>query len=163
MDPIRLLWSLNYFPHFQRATCRLYYQETLLFRKSPGGWEPAMIGAKIWQTAAHPHPNAPRVPKVYDCFYQDTITYLVMEYIQGSSPQDITVLHQQTANAIDWLLRLPAPPDAGIGPLGGGYARHSIFQDGEAPLRFSCNEALEIYLNKARPGFSTRLTFAVYR
>jgi len=74
--------------------------------------------------------------------------YLVMEYIQTSPPRDAMYFHQQTANAIDWLLRLPAPPGAGIGPIGGGYARHSIFKDWTAPLRFSSSEALEIFLNK---------------
>jgi hypothetical protein len=95
-------------------------------------------------------PNAPRVPKVYDCFDHAGITYLVMEYIQGPSPQDATDFYQKTANAIDWLLRLPVPPGAGIGPLGGGYACHPLFQDWLAPLLFSCNEALEIYMNKVR-------------
>jgi len=95
-------------------------------------------------------PKAPRVPKVYDCFDHDTITYLVMEYIQTSPTLDATYFHQQTANAIDWLLRLPAPPGAGIGPLGGGYAIHPIFGEWTAPLRFSCNEALEIFLNKVQ-------------
>ena len=93
-------------------------------------------------------PDAPRVPKVYDCFDRDRITYLVMEHIQVSSPQDVAHLHRLVANAIDWLLHLPAPPGAGIGPLGGGYACHPLFQDWTAPLRFSSNEALEIYLNK---------------
>ena len=97
--------------------------------------------------------KAPRIPKVYDCFDNDIITYLVMEYIQTSPPRDPTYFHQHTANAIDWLLRLPAPPGAGIGPIGGGYARHSIFKDWTAPPRFSSSEALEIFLNKVRSYF----------
>ena len=65
-------------------------------------------------------PNAPRVPRVYDCFDRGIITYLVMEFIKTSSPQDITHFHKLTTDAIDWLWHLPAPPGAGIGPLGGG-------------------------------------------
>ena len=95
-------------------------------------------------------PEAPRVPKVYDCFDRDTVTYLVMEYIQPSPPLDDAYFHQQTANALDWLLRLPAPSGAGVGPLGGGYARHPLFKEWKAPLRFSSSQALEIFLNKVR-------------
>jgi len=95
-------------------------------------------------------PTAPRVPKVYDCFGHDRITYLVMEYTQSSPPRGNTYFYQQTANAIDWLLRIPVPSGAEIGPIGGGYACHSVFKDWTAPLRFTSNEALEIFLNKVR-------------
>jgi hypothetical protein len=94
--------------------------------------------------------NAPRIPKVYDCFDHDIHTYLVMEYIPMLSRQDATHLPQKTAEAIEWLRRLPPPPGARIGPLGGGYAQHCLFRDWKTPLRFSCSEALEIYVNKAR-------------
>jgi hypothetical protein len=92
--------------------------------------------------------NAPRIPKVYDSFDHDTVTYLVMEFIPMLSRQSLaTCLPQKTADAIDWLRRLPPPPGARIGPLGGGYACHQLFKEWSAPLRFSCNEALETYLN----------------
>jgi len=96
--------------------------------------------------------NAPRIPKVHDCFDHGIITYLVMEYIPMLSRKDTAAacLPQRTADAIDWLRRLPPPPGASIGPLGGGYACHRLFQEWSAPLRFSCSEALEIYLNKVR-------------
>ena len=45
------------------------------------------------------------------------ITSVMSEYVQGLPPQDIAHLHQKTANDINWILRLPAPPDAGIKPL----------------------------------------------
>jgi len=41
----------------------------------------------------------------------------------------------------------PHIPSARIGPLGGEYACHQLFQDWSALLRFSCNEALGVYLN----------------
>jgi len=107
--------------------------------------------------------EAPRIPRVYDCFDQDTITYLVMEYIETSPTRDATYFHQQTANAIDWLLRLPAPPGAGVGPLGGGYASHPIFKEWTAPMRFSCNEALEIFLNKVQFRFRTFYSIVYHR
>ena len=85
--------------------------------------------------------KVPRVPEVYDCIDHGAIAYLAMEYIQTSPPRDATYFHQQTANTIDRLLRLPAPPGAEIGPIGGGYARRSIFKYWTAPLRFSSSEA----------------------
>ncbi len=94
--------------------------------------------------------SAPRIPEVHDCFDHGIVTYLVMEYIPMLSRKDATSLPQRTADAIDWLRRLPPPPGARIGPLGGGYACHKLFQGWSAPLRFSCSEALETYLNKVR-------------
>lgn len=38
--------------------------------------------------------NAPHVPKAYDCSVHGRIMYLVTEYIQKSSPQDVMRLHQ---------------------------------------------------------------------
>ena len=94
--------------------------------------------------------NTPHVPKVYNCFDHGVFMYLVMEYIQTSPPEDIVCLHQKTVDAINWLLHLPIPPGTGIGLLGGGYTRHLIFKDWSVPLLFSCNKALEIYLNEVK-------------
>ena len=101
----------------------------------------------IYDQAAQ-NPNALRVPKVYNCFDHGIFMYLVMEYIQMLSPEDIARLHQKMVDTIDWLLRLPVLPGTGIGPLGVGYACHLMFKDWSVPLLFSCNEALEIYLNE---------------
>ncbi|TDL24555.1 hypothetical protein BD410DRAFT_786067 [Rickenella mellea] len=94
-------------------------------------------------------PKAPRVPMVYDCFDHGNRTFLVMKFIQSSTPQDTKSFHQLTANAIDWLRHCPIPPDARIGSLGGGPARHWLFKNWEAPLLFSSTEALELYMNRA--------------
>ncbi|KIY43485.1 hypothetical protein FISHEDRAFT_78345 [Fistulina hepatica ATCC 64428] len=106
-------------------------------------------------------PSAPRVPKIYECFTYDWMTYLVMELLQATSIREWVeatpdqrderwaASYKEVAKALNWLRRLPPPPGAGIGPVGGGYARHRLFKDRKAPLKFSSNRALEIYVNKS--------------
>ncbi|CAA7268184.1 unnamed protein product [Cyclocybe aegerita] len=93
--------------------------------------------------------DAPRIAKVIHHFEGDQGTaYLVMEYIKlADSPPD---LHERTAEALKWLLGVPAPPNHVIGPLGGGRIRHRFFKDYKAPLLFSSIEALERYIEKGR-------------
>lgn len=96
--------------------------------------------------------NAPRVPEVLHFFKRDSrMGYVVMDYIKPT-PTPVQDLPQRVALALQWLRDLPAPPGhVGIGPLGNGRARHTLFKDREAPLSFSSIEAIERYLNKVRP------------
>ncbi len=56
------------------------------------------------------------------------------------------------ALALQWLHDLPAPPGhVGIGPLGNGLARHTLFKDCTAPLSFPSTQALDRYLDRVRP------------
>ncbi|TFK59019.1 hypothetical protein BDN72DRAFT_734412, partial [Pluteus cervinus] len=91
--------------------------------------------------------SAPRVPKVLHFFKGEYMGYLVMDYINLISPP-VPDLHKRAAEALQWLRNVPLPRDhVGIGPLGNGFARHRLFKDFIAPLRFSSTEALERYLN----------------
>jgi len=92
--------------------------------------------------------SAPRIPKVYDYFCpEEKMSYFVMEYIH-SKPTLVRNAPEKVADALQWLYRLPAPPDVVIGPPGGGLAYHTLFKDFEAPLPFSSKEALQRYMNK---------------
>jgi len=98
--------------------------------------------------------SAPHVPKVHNYFtIEDKMAYLVMEYIEAKPtlPRDTP---EKVAEALQWLRDLPAPSDVTIGPVGGGLARHKLFKNYTAPLRFSSIEALERYMNKVRPCLS---------
>ena len=82
------------------------------------------------------------------------ITSVMSEYVQGLPPQDIVHLHQKTANDIDWILRLPAPPDAGIKPLGDRCA-HLM-----SGRRCCCSHIMrQIYLRSCFRPLSSRSSF----
>ncbi|KIO26467.1 hypothetical protein M407DRAFT_24191 [Tulasnella calospora MUT 4182] len=92
--------------------------------------------------------SAPRVAKILHFFKGGhRMGYAVMEYINLTSPP----VPEKVAEALEWLRKVPVPRDhVGIGPLGKGLARHKLFKNYKAPLRFSSINALEIYLNKVR-------------
>ncbi|KAI6103676.1 hypothetical protein F5141DRAFT_1050428 [Pisolithus sp. B1] len=81
--------------------------------------------------------SAPRVAKILHSFHRDKMAYIVMEYIQLTT-NPVPDLPQRVTLAFQWLRKLPPPHDhLGIGPLGGGHARHTVFKDCRAPLSFS--------------------------
>lgn len=92
-------------------------------------------------------PSAPRVPAVVDYFtdVEECKGYLVTELIDAATPADNA--HEMVASALQWLRSVPAPHGATIGTVGGGPARHETFKDFEAPLLFTDNESLQIYMN----------------
>ncbi|KIO26487.1 hypothetical protein M407DRAFT_243703 [Tulasnella calospora MUT 4182] len=103
--------------------------------------------------------SAPRVAKILHFFKGgQRMGYAVMEYINLVSPP----VPEKVAEALEWLRKVPVPRDhVGIGPLGNGLARHQLFKNYKAPLRFSSINALELYLNKAltkRPRRSKTVT-----
>jgi hypothetical protein len=135
--------------------------------------------AFVYDEALKSAPNAPRVPKVYECFSWNNMEYLAMERIDcpdvaswidaasDSERQSRTDMAcEKVATALDWLFNLSAPPDAPIGMIEGAYtlaaigqprlrrsggARHRFFgQDLEAPLRYTSALALQRFINKVR-------------
>jgi hypothetical protein len=92
-------------------------------------------------------PSAPRIAKVVDYFTpKQQMAYLVMEFIDDTTPADNA--HEKVADALRWLHNVPAPSGVIIGSVGGGRARHELFNNYQAPLLFSSKEALEHYMNK---------------
>ncbi|TFK65683.1 hypothetical protein BDN72DRAFT_189287 [Pluteus cervinus] len=126
--------------------------------------EPEVMTQMYVSQYAESDASAPRVPKVLHFFKTRYMGYLVMDYINLTSPPD---LHSRAAEALQWLRNVPLPRDhVGIGPLGNGFARHRLFKDFIAPLHFSSTEALERYLNKAltkRPRTATPIAPVVLR
>ncbi|KAF8335922.1 uncharacterized protein EI90DRAFT_277264 [Cantharellus anzutake] len=103
-------------------------------------------------------PDAPIIPRVITYFIHDYVAYLVSEFIDAptigtwlecTDPSQHALGYCAVANALDWLRRVPAPPDTLIGQLGGGPARHKLFKFTEAPLKFASIGAVERYVNKA--------------
>ncbi|KDQ59787.1 hypothetical protein JAAARDRAFT_46414 [Jaapia argillacea MUCL 33604] len=99
--------------------------------------------------------GTPRIAKVIHYFEYQRTMYMVMEAITLMEPPPD--LPERTAEAVRWLSGVPAPADHVFGPLGGGIIRHSFFKDYKAPLVFSSIEALERYIEKARPLSSSKL------
>src|SRR5258708_17828605 len=73
--------------------------------------------------------SAPRVPEVLHFFNQNyQMAYVVMDYIKPT-PTPVPDLPKRVALALQWLRNLTAPPGhVGIGPLGNGRARHTLFR-----------------------------------
>jgi hypothetical protein len=95
--------------------------------------------------------NAPRIPKVLHYFLDESKVnaFLVMEYIEMDASH--TPHHsEREAAALDWLSTVLPPSEDTLGPIGGGLIRHMLFQNHEAPLRFTSIWALESYMNKVR-------------
>ncbi|GBE83387.1 hypothetical protein SCP_0504350 [Sparassis crispa] len=92
-------------------------------------------------------PRAPRMPKVYRAFERGPRTYIVMEFINAPTvdeylaeyPSEAEYVYPSIASALSWLLDLPLPQYAGLGPVGGGLAVHKFFgaDDDLAPLEFA--------------------------
>ncbi|KAJ7269836.1 hypothetical protein C8J57DRAFT_1607772 [Mycena rebaudengoi] len=79
-----------------------------------------------------------------------------MEHIELIHPSLIADLPERTAQALDWLSRVSAPPEDvvgsskdAMGPVGGGLIRHRFFKDDEAPLDFSSIDALGRHMNES--------------
>jgi hypothetical protein len=133
--------------------------------------------AFVYDEALKSAPNAPRVPKVYECFPWNNMEYLAMERVdcpdvaswinaasdsERQSREDMA--YEKVATALNWLFNLSAPPDAPIGMIEGvfaagrqprlrrsGGARHRFFgQDFEAPLRYTSALPLQRFINKVR-------------
>ncbi|KAJ7489541.1 hypothetical protein FB451DRAFT_1225188 [Mycena latifolia] len=122
-------------------------------------------------------PNAPRIPKVYNCFSWDDIQYLAMEKVdfptveawigcardKAEMQSRFDMACQAVAAALDRLFNLPPPTGAEIGLIEGAYARtqservrttsgrarHPFFGDSNAPYRYTNALALEKHINKA--------------
>jgi hypothetical protein len=120
--------------------------------------------------------NAPRVPKVYECFSSESVEYLAMErvhlptvesWINDTSNVDeqesrTNIAAEGVANALSWLFNLSVPLDSRIGLIEGKYAltqsedvraktgraRNRLFGDFSAPLRYTSAVALQHYINK---------------
>ena len=109
---------------------------------------PEYMTLQYISSLAEGNASAPRVPKVYDYFTpENRMAYLVMEYIQAG-PTPTQDAPEKVADALQWLRRLPAPPDATIGSVAGPGAPYTLFKDFEPSFSFSSIEALERYLKK---------------
>lgn len=108
----------------------------------------AMTQREIGRVAERDPSSAPRVPIVYHIFQDEQRTYAITEFVETINVErDIFVT--KVATAVLWLRRQPAPPGVVLGPLGSGFAWHSIFKRKHAPLPFTSVEALERLLNQA--------------
>lgn len=105
-------------------------------------------------------PGAPHVPKIYQAFERGSWTYIVMEFIDAPTvdvflakyPTEAECVYSSIASALSWLLHLPLPENAGLGPVGGGPAVHRFFGNWAqcAPLEFADTLALQRYANTVR-------------
>ncbi|KDR65916.1 hypothetical protein GALMADRAFT_232799 [Galerina marginata CBS 339.88] len=91
--------------------------------------------------------SAPRIPRVVAYFQMRGRAYLVSERIDAISPADTAP--EAVAQAIQWLRRVPPPSGLTLGSVGGGFPGHRVFNDYEAPHRFSSVQALQNYMNRA--------------
>ena len=126
-------------------------------------------------------PPKVRIPKLFRVVHTKEHIALLAEFIEGEtldwrirvecnktdfpypwmpnphSQQALVFQHDLRvyADAIGLMLALPAPPDARLGPLGGGFPNHSIFLDEDTglsalPYRLTSLDHLAEVVNKVR-------------
>lgn len=79
------------------------------------------------------------IPEIYHAFKHDRTTYIVMEYVDFDRFAD----QAQKAEKVGQLLAAEMPPDARLGPVGGGVVHHEFFPESEAPYQFDPVQELE--------------------
>jgi len=133
-------------PDFNFRSCIVLGQYLIKYSSHRSLWPQYQTQEYIFEMTVG-DPTAPRVPKIYEYFTPGgRMAYLVMEYIDAESASAWSTPRQVT-EALQWLRDLPAPRDAVVGTVGGGYARHRIFKDDSAPMPFSSMGALQRYMN----------------
>ena len=98
-----------------------------------------------------PGTTKPRIPKPIHQFDNGQGTaFVVLEYIKLVDSLQVDDLNKRISDAVTWLSAVQAPSHHKLGPLGGGYIRHTffMFEDYEAPLPFVDVKALQRYVDK---------------
>ncbi|KAJ7660374.1 hypothetical protein DFH06DRAFT_1089702 [Mycena polygramma] len=112
--------------------------------------EPECVALQVLYTLASSDVDAaPHVPRPIHYFHQSDgwhWGYMVMERV-AVREVPYEELCVKTAEAVKWMRAQRPPPMKFFGSLGGCYARHNIFQDTIAPLRFQSVAAAERYFN----------------
>lgn len=125
---------------------------------SSSSTSPALFPLEFLTSTTMPcHRSGPRIPKAPLYFESPKDeAYFVMEYIELNHPSLITHLAERTAQSLDWLSGVSAPPEDKdlIGPLG---AVSFVIGSSRAPLAFSSIDALERYMNEVRIRHPTTL------
>ncbi|KAH6714389.1 hypothetical protein BKA61DRAFT_575161 [Leptodontidium sp. MPI-SDFR-AT-0119] len=82
-----------------------------------------------------------RVPKIYRVLEEASTRYIIMEYVQGQTLNELLdqdILHDlhfnQISKAIKLFLSFEVPVNATPGPIGGGIIRHPLFKDAIASI-----------------------------
>jgi hypothetical protein len=99
-------------------------------------------------------PAAPvRAPRVYDAWTIRTgyaaIGYIVMEYIVAPDCEESLSDVESVAEAVRWLIRVPAPNFV-PGPVGGGPAVHPFFYEWASRITYHTVDELQDHLNGVR-------------
>ncbi|KAI0037763.1 hypothetical protein FA95DRAFT_1613902 [Auriscalpium vulgare] len=97
-----------------------------------------------------------RVPEVYLGFSRRQCSYLVMDFVQGTtfaqrkspkgrhSKDDI----EAVAAAVRQLIEIKMPAGTAPGPIGGGFIGHNLFVEGMSSLEYPTVGHLEAQLNE---------------
>ncbi|CZT07040.1 uncharacterized protein RAG0_12643 [Rhynchosporium agropyri] len=98
-----------------------------------------------------------RVPEVYRFFQDESIGYLIMEYIDGinmSTYLERSNLGEQNAvvdkivEALDYLATIPMPVTQGPGPVGGSPPRGYLWSDSGISSSFATISEMQNWLNQ---------------
>ncbi|KAL5331280.1 hypothetical protein ACEPPN_000810 [Leptodophora sp. 'Broadleaf-Isolate-01'] len=91
-----------------------------------------------------------RVPKIYRVLEKASTRYIIMEYVQGQTLDELLdqdILHDlhfnQISKAIKLFLSFEVPVNATPGPIGGGIIRHPLFKDAIASIEYASVNALQ--------------------
>jgi hypothetical protein len=109
-----------------------------------------------------------RAPAVFYAFEHDYMIFIVMEYIPGTTARQCLEKAQnqaekdqiisQVALSLSELHRIPIAPGSRPAAVDGGYIRHVLFDEQEAPRHYETVDQLENHLNEVS---STAVEFLI--
>ena len=104
-----------------------------------------------------------RAPAVFYAFQYDYRVFIVMKYIHGNTVSkrlEESQNHAEKEDIIDQVVlsltelhRIPIPSGSRPAAVDGGYIRHALFDEQEAPRHYENVEQLELHLNEVGPYF----------
>ena len=97
--------------------------------------------------------SAPRIPKIFDAFFEEGLYVVVMEKIEALTLSDCGISDEEAVehatSAVEWLLaQLPSIPSSCFGRISSKPAPvwHQFFKDHQAPRAFATRNELAKYV-----------------
>ncbi|RDL39523.1 Uncharacterized protein BP5553_03863 [Venustampulla echinocandica] len=147
-----------------------------LEKQAEGDMQRLAFGWLSTEQEKKPHCNV-YIPEVYKIFSRHGVTFIVMQFIEASSIQDIakqlgtqhwedrkSKYYDLIAEGIQLLRGMPLPSDPTPGPRTSSrrIIKHMLFKDHEAPVEYDTIEELQDHLNRVvRLGYCNNLNLPV--
>ena len=97
-----------------------------------------------------------QIPEIYHVIQRDEITYIIMEYVQGETLEELLAKntlddcqkeYSQISKAMKTLLSIEVPKGCAPGPIGSGLIRHPLFKGAVASTEYDSVHELQQHIN----------------